>query len=71
MPSALAGFFFIEKKGDWLRHRLFRPQRNQVKYPYPLPLVLSALEQLRSAKIFSKPDLRSAYNPVRIKKGDK
>lgn len=37
-----------------------------VKYPYPLPF-----EQLRSAKIFNKLDLRSAYNLVHtIRKGD-
>ncbi|KAL0186270.1 hypothetical protein M9458_017940, partial [Cirrhinus mrigala] len=41
-----------------------------VKYRYPLPLVPSALEQLRSAKLFTKLDLRSAYNLIRIRAGD-
>ncbi|KAI2661109.1 Transposon Tf2-6 polyprotein [Labeo rohita] len=40
-----------------------------IKYRYPLPLVPSALEQLRSAKIFTKLDLRSAYNLIRIRAG--
>ncbi|KAK3557139.1 hypothetical protein QTP70_024735 [Hemibagrus guttatus] len=31
-------------------------------YPYPLPLVPAALEQLRGARVFTKLDLRSAYN---------
>ncbi|KAL0192360.1 hypothetical protein M9458_010656 [Cirrhinus mrigala] len=39
-------------------------------YRYPLPLVPSALEQLRSAQIFTKLDLRSAYNLIRIRAGD-
>ncbi|KAK3571419.1 hypothetical protein QTP86_012060 [Hemibagrus guttatus] len=34
------------------------------------PLVPAALEQLRGARIFTKLDLRSAYNLVRIREGD-
>ncbi|XP_052001342.1 uncharacterized protein ccser2a isoform X1 [Xyrauchen texanus] len=41
-----------------------------VKFRYPLPLVPAALEQLRSVKIYTKLDLRSAYNLVRIREGD-
>ncbi|KAI2647669.1 Transposon Ty3-G Gag-Pol polyprotein [Labeo rohita] len=41
-----------------------------VKFAYPLPLVPSTLEELRQAKIFSKLDLRSAYNLIRIRSGD-
>ncbi|KAL0190943.1 hypothetical protein M9458_013641, partial [Cirrhinus mrigala] len=41
-----------------------------VKYRYPLPLVPPALEQLRAAKIYTKLDLRSAYNLIRIREGD-
>ncbi|XP_016371099.1 LOW QUALITY PROTEIN: RNA-directed DNA polymerase homolog [Sinocyclocheilus rhinocerous] len=41
-----------------------------VKLPYPLPLVPAALEELRGARIFTKVDLRSAYNLVRIREGD-
>lgn len=41
-----------------------------VCYPYPLPLVPAALEQLRGAQIFTKLDLGSAYNLIRIKEGD-
>lgn len=42
-----------------------------VKYPYPLPLVPVALEQLWEAKVFTKLNLRSTYNLVRIREGDK
>ncbi|KAI2665817.1 Transposon Tf2-9 polyprotein [Labeo rohita] len=41
-----------------------------IKYRYPLPLVPAALEQLRTAKIFTKLDLRSAYNLIRVRAGD-
>jgi hypothetical protein len=34
------------------------------KNRYPLPLILGLLEQLGSAKIFTKIDLRGAYNFV-------
>lgn len=41
-----------------------------MRYPYPLPLVPAALEQLRGAKIFTKLDLHSAYKLIPIKEGD-
>ncbi|MCJ8732691.1 hypothetical protein PDJAM_G00214120 [Pangasius djambal] len=37
---------------------------------YPLPLKNSAFERLQKVKIFSKLDLRSAYNLIRIRAGD-
>ncbi|XP_053486038.1 uncharacterized protein LOC128610642 [Ictalurus furcatus] len=67
-----AGFFFVEKKGGGLRPCIDYWALNQVtvKYRYLLPLVASALEQLRSATLFTKLDLRSAYNLIRIREGD-
>ncbi|KAI2656666.1 Retrotransposon-like protein 1 [Labeo rohita] len=59
-----------ERRGPSTLHRLSWSQRGNVKYRYPLPLVPSALEQLRTARIFTKLDLRSAYNLVRIRAGD-
>ncbi|KAK3554147.1 hypothetical protein QTP70_019073 [Hemibagrus guttatus] len=41
-----------------------------VRYPYLLPLVPVALEQLRETWIFTKLNLRSAYNLVWIQEGD-
>uniref|UniRef100_A0A3B1IBQ3 Gypsy retrotransposon integrase-like protein 1 n=1 Tax=Astyanax mexicanus TaxID=7994 RepID=A0A3B1IBQ3_ASTMX len=69
---AAAGFFFVEKKDGGLRPCIDYRGLNAVtvKYRYPLPLVPAALEQLRHAKIFTKLDLRSAYNLIRIRKGD-
>ncbi|KAL0204545.1 hypothetical protein M9458_002563 [Cirrhinus mrigala] len=69
---AAAGFFFVEKKDGGLRQCIdYRGLNNvTVKFRYPLPLVPSALEQLRKATIYTKLDLRSAYNLIRIKEGD-
>ncbi|KAK3568081.1 hypothetical protein QTP86_030309 [Hemibagrus guttatus] len=69
---AEAGFFFVGKKDGGLRPCIDYRGLNAITipYPYPLPLVPAALEQLRGARIFTKLDLRSAYNLVRIKKED-
>ncbi|KAK3534040.1 hypothetical protein QTP86_000632 [Hemibagrus guttatus] len=72
LPESEAMEDYIE--GPWqqatsgrLRHW---PPRSSSSYPYPLPLVPAALEQLRGARVFTKLDLRSAYNLVRIQEGD-
>ncbi|KAL0150452.1 hypothetical protein M9458_054269 [Cirrhinus mrigala] len=69
---ASAGFFFVKKKDGGLRPCIDYRGLNEVtiKYRYPLPLIPAALEQLRTAKIFTKLDLRSAYNLIRIRAGD-
>jgi hypothetical protein len=41
-----------------------------IKNRYPLPLISGLLEQLGEARVFTKIDLRGAYNLVRIKPGD-
>ncbi|KAK3545988.1 hypothetical protein QTP70_018944 [Hemibagrus guttatus] len=70
-PTA-AGSFFVGKKDGGLRPCIDYRGLNAitVRYPYPLPLVPAALEQLRGARVFTKLDLRSAYNLVRIREGD-
>ncbi len=69
---AASSFFFVAKKDGGLRpcidYRVLNDQT--VKFAYPLPLVPAALEELRGACIFSKLDLRSAYNLIRIRRGD-
>ncbi|KAK3507390.1 hypothetical protein QTP70_016297 [Hemibagrus guttatus] len=69
---AAAGFFFVGKKDGGLCPCIDYRGLNAitVPYPYPLPLVPAALEQLRGARMFTKLDLRSAYNLVWIHKGD-
>jgi hypothetical protein len=41
-----------------------------VKNSYPLPLISEMFDQVRGAKVFSKLDLRSAHNLIRIREGD-
>ncbi|KAK3560586.1 hypothetical protein QTP86_010921 [Hemibagrus guttatus] len=73
MSPATEGFFFVGKKDGGLHPCIHYRGLNAitVRYPYPLPLVPVALEQLRGARFFTKLDLRSAYNLVRIREGDK
>ncbi len=69
---ASARFFFAKKKDGGLRPCIDYRSLNDltVKFRYPLPLVPAALEQLRTAKYFTKLDLRNAYNLIRIREGD-
>lgn len=69
---ASAGFFFVKKKGGGLWPCINYDELNQitVKYRNPLPLVPFALEQVRSAKIFTMLELCSAYNLICIREGD-
>jgi hypothetical protein len=41
-----------------------------IKNWYPLPLILGLLDQVNCAKMYTKIDLRKAYNLVCIRKGD-
>uniref|UniRef100_A0A3B1JZA6 ribonuclease H n=1 Tax=Astyanax mexicanus TaxID=7994 RepID=A0A3B1JZA6_ASTMX len=67
-----SGFFFVKKKDGGLRPCIDYRGLNDIthKFAYPLPLIPVALEQLRNASFFTKLDLRSAYNLVRIREGD-
>ncbi|KAL0176595.1 hypothetical protein M9458_028925, partial [Cirrhinus mrigala] len=69
---AASSFFFVGKKDGGLRPCIDYRQLNSqiVQQPYPLPLVPAALEELRGAQVFTKLDLRSAYNLVRLHAGD-
>jgi reverse transcriptase-like protein/integrase-like protein/chromodomain-containing protein/aspartyl protease len=78
--SAGAPIFFVDKgkKSDPTRKV---PEKRLVvnyqgldkiteKFSYPLPLIIDLLDTLKTATIFTKIDLRSAYNLVRIREGD-
>lgn len=66
------GSFVWRKKGRELRPYIDYRGLNQIMviYHYPLPLVPVALEQLCSAQIFTKLDLRRAYNLIHIQEDD-
>jgi hypothetical protein len=69
-----AGFplFFVDKKDNTLRPCVDYRELNDatIKDRYPLPLIQDLIDRTAGAKIFTKIDLRGAYNLVRIKKGD-
>ncbi len=69
---AASSFFYVAKKDGGLRPCIDYRALNKitVKFRYPLPLVPAALEHLRGATVFSKLDLRSVYNLIRIREGD-
>ena len=67
-----APILFVKKKDGSLRMCVDYRGLNKVtkKNRYPLPLISGLLDQLGRARIFTKIDLRGAYNLVRIKEGD-
>ena len=67
-----APVLFIKKKDGSLRLCVDYRGLNKItrKDRYPLPLVLDLLDALRKARIYTKIDLRHAYNLVRIAPGD-
>ncbi|KAK1789903.1 hypothetical protein P4O66_002234 [Electrophorus voltai] len=66
------GFFFVRKKDGGLHPCIDYQGLNRitVKDRYPLPIMTSAFKTLQQASVFTKLDLRSAYNLVRIWEGD-
>jgi hypothetical protein len=71
--SAGAPILFIKKKDGSLRLAIDYRGLNKItkKDRYPLPLIPDLLDHLRSARTFTKLDLRGAYNLVQIADRDK
>ena len=67
-----APILFAKKKDGSLRLCVDYRGLNRltIKNRYPLPLISEALDRLAGAKIFTKLDLRWAYNLIRIREGD-
>ncbi|CAJ0919582.1 unnamed protein product [Ranitomeya imitator] len=67
-----AGFFFVKKKDGSLRPCIDYRGLNTItiKNKYPLPLIPELFDRLCGARIFTKLDLRGAYNLIRIRSGD-
>ncbi len=72
ISPAGAPILFVRKKDGTLRMCIDYRKLNDItiRNSYPLPLINDLLEKVRGAKFFTKLDLRSAYNLVRIKEGD-
>ncbi|KAK3542693.1 hypothetical protein QTP86_033188 [Hemibagrus guttatus] len=66
ISPAAAGFFYVEKKDGGLRPCIDYRRLNSITvcYPYLLPRVSSALEQLQETQFFTKLDLHGAFNLV-------
>lgn len=67
-----APILYVKKKNGSLRLCVDYRGLNRIttKIRYLLPLIGNLLDQLHSAKRFTKIDLRGAYNLVRIRPGD-
>ncbi len=67
-----AGVFFVPKKDNTKRLCVDYRSLNEltVRNSFPIPLISDLKDRLRYAKVFTKIDLRGAYNLVRIKPGD-
>ena len=65
--------FFVKKKGT-TQLRLVVDYKNlnanTISDSYPLPLIPEMLERLSQATIFTRLDLRGAYNLIRMREGD-
>uniref|UniRef100_A0A8C5QWU9 ribonuclease H n=1 Tax=Leptobrachium leishanense TaxID=445787 RepID=A0A8C5QWU9_9ANUR len=67
-----APIFFVGKKDGGLRPCVdYRALNNiMIKNKYHLPLISELMDRLRTSSVFTKLDLRGAYNLVRIRDGD-
>jgi len=70
--SAAAPILFAKKKDGGLRLCVDYRALNTgtIKNWYPLPLISEMLDRLHGARIFTKLDIRNAYDLIRIKEGD-
>ncbi|KAK9395520.1 PEG10: Retrotransposon-derived protein PEG10 [Crotalus adamanteus] len=67
-----APVLFVKKKSGELRLccDYWKLNAITIRNQYPLPLIPELIERLRQAKIFTKLDLRGAYNLVRVRAED-
>jgi hypothetical protein len=65
-------FFFVGKKDGDLRPCQDYKYLNSwtVKNAYPIPLISEIIDKLKTARVFTKFDVRKGYNNIRIKDGD-
>ena len=63
---------FIKKKDGFLRMYIYYRQLNKVtiKNKYSIPRIDELFEQLQGASHFSKIDLSSGYNQLRVRDSD-
>ena len=66
-------FFFVKKKDGklWPCQDYWFLNEWTIKNAYPLPFVSEIMDKLKSAKYFTKLDVRWGYNNIQIREGDK
>ena len=74
-PSSLlqaSSFFYVGKKDSSLRPCQDYQYINEhtIKDAYPLPLISNLIDTVKDATIFTKFNIQSGYNNIRIKEGD-
>ena len=70
-PQVLS-FFYVRKKDSGLRpcQDYWYINKHTIKDAYPLPLISDLIDMVKDATIFTKFDIWSGYNNIRIKEGD-
>ena len=70
--SCSSPVLFVPKKGGELRLCIDYRRLNEIteKDRTPLPLISETLDRLRGSKVYTKMDLRGAYNLLRVKEED-
>ena len=65
-------FFYVGKKDSGLRpcQDYQYVNKHTIKDTYPLPLISDLIDMVKDATIFTKFDIQSRYNNIRIKEGD-